>query len=79
MKKLLISTLCALILTGCDKPTQEQKDADIAAHITEFSYKGHRYIMYERSVALKDYSRGYAGISHDPDCPCREKGVSYEY
>lgn len=48
MKKLTLTILALLALTlaGCEKPTQEQIDADIAAHVYEFSYKGHQYILY---------------------------------
>lgn len=67
--------LIALTLTGCeDSRTQEQKqraiDADMASHITEFNYKGHRYLKYKAGVG----DHKIAGITHDPDCPCREKG-----
>ena len=43
MKKptLTLLALLALTLTGCEKPTKEQINADIAAHISEISYKGH--------------------------------------
>lgn len=73
MKKptLTLLALLALTLTGCEKPTKEQINADIAAHISEISYKGHQYILY-RSDGVN--SR-IGGITHDPDCPCREKGV----
>lgn len=72
MKKLtiLLLALSAVALTGCENPTQEQIDADISAHINEFTYKGHHYIIY-RSDGVN--SR-IGGITHDPDCPCREKG-----
>lgn len=74
MKKLTLTflALLALTLTGCeDNRTQEQINADMAAHVSEFSYKGHQYILY-RSDGVN--SR-IGGITHDPDCPCREKGV----
>ena len=70
--KLLLLALCAFALTGCGEQTQtqEQCDAEMASHITEFNYKGHRYLRYKVGIG----ERGYAGITHDPDCPCREKG-----
>lgn len=75
MKKLTISLLALLALTlvGCeDNRTQEQKqraiDADMASHITEFNYKGHRYLKYKEGSG--DYK--IAGITHDPDCPCHK-------
>lgn len=70
-----IIALLALSLTGCDdNMTQEQIDAEIASDITEFNYKGHRYIMYHQRSGRSSV----AGITHDPDCPCREKGDSDE-
>ncbi len=78
MKKLTLTillALCAVALTGCgDIRTPEQKqqatDADNARYITEFNYKGHRYLKYQRGAGR---TRA-VGITHDPDCPCREKG-----
>lgn len=69
MKKLttLLLAVCALALTGCEEQkTQEQIDADMASDITEFNYKGHKYILYQRYYG----KGGIAGITHDPDCPC---------
>lgn len=76
MKKSIINLLAplALTLTGCERPTQEQIDADIASDITEFNYKGHRYIKYHQYAGRSSV----AGITHDPDCPCREKGGENE-
>lgn len=75
MKKLTLSILAlfALALTGCeDNRTQEQIDADIAIDMTEFNYKGHKYLFYKRSYG----KGGLGGITHDPDCQCHEKGGS---
>lgn len=75
MKKptLTLLALLALTLAGCeDNRTQEQIDADEAAHITEFNYKGHKYLLYKCAYA----KGGIGGITHDPDCPCHEKGGS---
>ena len=82
MKKLtiLFLSMLALTLTGCeDNRTREQIDTgiasqsiasqSIASQITEFNYKGHKYLLY-RQVG------GYGGIAHDPDCPCHKKGGS---
>lgn len=65
----LILALCAIALTGCEELTQEQIDADVASHIQKVNYGGHKYLLYQ----LNGY-QGYGGITHDPDCPCREKG-----
>ena len=77
MKKLTIAILAllALTLTGCEDnrtPEQRQKalDAGKARFIEEFNYKGHRYLLYERPFGHS----GVACITHDPDCPCHEKG-----
>ena len=71
IKSILLLALCAIALTGCDGPkTQEQRDAEMASHITEFNYKGHRYIRY-----ISDgMNRAGGGIAHDPDCLCHQKG-----
>ena len=76
MKKLAITIIAvlALTLTGCEDnrtPEQRQKalDADKARHIKEFNYKGHRYLLYEKSFGHS----GVACITHDPDCPCHDE------
>ena len=81
MKKptLTLLALLALTLTGCvDNRTPEQRqkafDADRARYIKEFNYKGHRYLLYEREYGPS----GVACMTHDPDCPCREKGGKNE-
>lgn len=72
---LTLLALLALTLTGCeDNRTQEQIDTEIASDITEFNYKGHRYIKYHQYAGRSSV----AGITHDPDCPCREKGGENE-
>lgn len=70
MKKLttLLLALCAVALTGCEPLTKEQRDEQIASDITEFSYKGHNYLLYERRYC----KGGVAGLVHDPDCPCHK-------
>lgn len=74
MKKLTLTllTLLALTLTGCGEIQGKYDfDADPESHITKFTYKGHSYLLYER---YSGRAYGVAGITHDPDCPCREKG-----
>ena len=69
--KITLFALLALTLTGCeDNKTQQQIDVEIASEITEFNYKGHRYLKYYHLGG----NATVAGITHDPDCPCREKG-----
>lgn len=73
MKKLTIiltAIVCMAAMVSCEPPTQQQRDADMAAHITEFNYKGHKYLLYKQS-----YNHGgIGGITHDPDCPCNKIG-----
>lgn len=71
---LILLALLALTLTGCEEIHQPVLDIkkERATHITEFSYRGHKYILYERRYLGRPY--GSSGITHDPDCPCREKG-----
>lgn len=73
MKKLplTILALLALTLTGCEKENVDKDDGfDRYDSIQTAEYNGHRYIVY------KGYREG--GITHDPDCPCREKGGGNE-
>ncbi len=72
MKKLTLTlfALLALTLTGCGykhgeiDTSNRLNNADVARMKTE--YDGHSYIIYKGSQK--------GGITHDPDCPCREKG-----
>lgn len=75
MKKSIITLLAllALTLTGCVKESQmgkvntdQQMLNSLNDKIVTAEYNGHSYIIY------KGYRKG--GITHDPDCPCREKG-----
>lgn len=83
MKKLTISilSLLALALTGCKKPTPEERqqiqerlqqidDENLRGDLHTVEYNGHSYIIYQ--------GRYKGGIAHDPDCPCREKGGENE-
>lgn len=65
-KKLTLSILAllAVTLTGCEDSTHFGMGFD--DRIITMEYNGHSYIVY------KGASKG--GITHDPDCPCREKG-----
>ena len=68
---ILAAVLCAVCLGGCEEQkTQEQIDAKIASDITEFNYKWHKYLLYERCYG----KGGIGGITHDPDCPCHKEG-----
>ena len=68
---ILAAVLCAVCLSGCEEQKmQELIDADMASHITEFSYKGHKYLLYKRGYC----KGGIGGITHDPDCPCHKEG-----
>lgn len=66
---ILAAVLCAVCLSGCEEQkTQEQIDAGIALGITEFNYKGHKYLLYKQSYG----KGGVGGITHNPDCPCHK-------
>ena len=75
MKKLTLTllSLLALTLTGCLEDSQmgkvdtnQQWLNEVDDKIVTAEYRGHSYIIY------KGVEKG--GITHDPDCPCREKG-----
>ena len=83
MKKLTLSILAllALTLTGCKKPTPEERqqiqerlqkidDENRRDDLHTVEYNGHSYIIYQ--------GRYKGGITHDPDCSCREKGGENE-
>lgn len=83
MKKLtsILLVLLALTLTGCKKPTPEERqqiqerlqkidDENLRGDLHTVEYNGHSYIIYQ--------GRYKGGITHDPDCPCREKGGENE-
>jgi uncharacterized lipoprotein NlpE involved in copper resistance len=79
MKKptLTLLALLALTLTGCMEDSQmgkvntdQQQLNSVYDKIVTAEYNGHSYIIY------KGYRKG--GITHDPDCPCREKGESHD-
>lgn len=77
MKKLTLTLLALLALTGCKKPTPEERqqiqerlqqidNEHLRDDLHTVKYNGHSYIIYQ--------GRYKGGITHDPDCPCREKG-----
>lgn len=75
MKKKLTLTLLALLaltLAGCEPKEQTQIEKDVESHITEISYKGHKYLYFHKYDGLR---HAVAGITHDPDCPCRESSA----
>ena len=78
MKKLFLTILAllALTMTGCKKPTPEERqqiqerkqkiDDEIRRNdLHTVEYNGHSYIIYQ--------GRYKGGITHDPDCPCHQK------
>lgn len=79
MKKLppTLLAMLSLTLTGCKKPTPEERqqiqerlqkidDENRRDDLHTVEYNGHSYIIYQ--------GRYKGGITHDPDCQCREKG-----
>lgn len=78
MKNLTLTllTLLALTLTGCKKPTPEERqqiqerlqqidDENRRDDLHTVEYNGHSYIIYQ--------GRYKGGITHDPDCPCQQQ------
>lgn len=74
---LTLLALFALTLTGCKKPTPEERqqmrerlqkidETNTRDDLHTIEYNGHSYIIYK--------GRYKGGITHNPDCPCREKG-----
>lgn len=77
MKRPTLTLLAPLALTlaECeDNRTPEQKqqeiDNEVASEITAFNYNGHEYLLYKHPYG----KGGGGGITHDPDCPCHQKG-----
>ena len=75
MKKILaILILLVALLASCNNASkQEQLQQFSDENFYEIEYKGHSYIMFMYSFG----HQGYAGITHNPDCPCK-KGGDYE-
>ena len=71
MKRLLKLTAiaCAVAMTSCEPQTQQQFDAEMTERITEFHYKGHRYLFFRSSYSQS----AVGGITHDPECLCHKK------
>lgn len=65
--------MLAALLASCDK-TAEQKQERLqrfaTKHFSEVEYKGHSYIMFKYTFG----DHGYAGLTHNPDCPCKKGG-----
>lgn len=77
MKKLTLTLLAllTLTLTGCENTTiSAQQRATINQPqndpcMSRIYFDGHYYVKYETNSRI-----GIISITHDPDCPCREKG-----
>lgn len=68
--KITLLALLALTLTGCGYKHSEidtnNRLNNVDDALMKAEYEGHSYIIYKGSQK--------GGITHDPDCPCREKG-----
>ena len=67
----LLLALCAIALTGCvgeagKVNTNQYELNSYEDAILSAEYNGHKYIIYK--------GRYNGGITHDPDCPCHQKG-----
>ena len=69
-KTLFSALLLALCMSSCESASQEEAQSYAERTFREIEYKGHSYIMF---FYAEGYS-GYAGLEHNPDCPCHKKG-----
>lgn len=66
---LALLVLCTILLTGCERgkvDNNKRRLNNVEDAILSAEYNGHKYIIY------RSCQRG--GITHDPDCPCHQKG-----
>lgn len=72
MKKttLTLLALLALTLTGCEENRQDATESGVSRnlHSERITRFGHKYIYFY------DGSYTPVNVTHDPDCPCNEKG-----
>ena len=69
--KITLLVMCIIALTGCGGTagkvnTEQHLLNNIDDAILSAEYNGHKYIIYK--------GRYQGGITHDPDCPCHQKG-----
>lgn len=62
----LFLALGAVMLTGCEEQTKEERDRMYSTCFTEVTFKNHNYLFLKICGETK-------GIVHDPDCPCHNK------
>ena len=55
--------LCAIMLTGCEEMTKEERSELYGSCMKEMTSKGHDYLILRICGEIK-------GIVHDPDCSC---------
>ena len=71
MKKILaILIMLVALLTSCDTSANQEEAQEITSTFREVNYKGHSYIMFKYCTGYQ----GYAGLTHNPDCPCKKGG-----
>lgn len=73
--KITLLVMCIITLTGCGGTagkvnTEQHLLNNIDDAILSAEYNGHKYIIYK--------GRYQGGITHDPDCPCHQKGGNDE-
>lgn len=66
MKKLLLIMALALCLQSCLSSDEQEVQAMADEHFMNTEYKGHKYVVFMFSIG----QAGFAGLEHDPDCPC---------
>lgn len=67
--KLLLLALCAIALTASIATCVVSAYYTIKDHkdyVSTFEHRGHSYMLV--------HANGANTVTHDPDCPCREKG-----
>lgn len=69
-KTLFSALLLAFCMSSCANATEQEIQEYANDSFREIEYKGHSYIMFR---STEGYS-GYAGLEHNPDCPCHKKG-----
>lgn len=79
MKKITLLALLALTLTGCENTTTSAQQRAVINQpqnhpcMSRIYFDGHYYVTYDNRGRVSSPS-----ITHDPDCPCREKGGENE-
>lgn len=74
MKKILLLATILVAMCGCEPvpaTIEERNDPQMCdfERIRHFTYKGHKYISFEKNLQMNNYA---IGIVHDPNCGCNK-------